>query len=46
MPILDFISGYDPFTRLKPMAFMPEFLRDIGAASKDVINDENLSQNA
>ena len=46
MPMLGFISGYDPLMHLKPMGFMPEFIWDICAASKDVINDENLPQNA
>lgn len=42
MTMLDFISVYDPLTRLKSMGFMTEFAWDICAMNKIVVDDKGL----
>lgn len=40
--MLDFIGVYDPLTRLKSMGLMPEFVWDICAMRKDVVDANEL----
>ena len=42
MTVMDFISAYDPLTRLKSMGLMPGFEWDICAFTADVVDDKGL----